>query len=247
MSRDPIGIKGGPNIYAFASNCSLLGIDDIGSAPRYVYHGVKLTIALGTWEGEIIPSPDIDWGSWDADFGGMRKSPGEDIYLHFESLTRQLSAELQALCPNTPTLTDWPQLGKCCHPDMCAIEADLMARSYINEVKKVYQAEYDKHGNVVGGRWGNWRAGSIFDWEKNDLYELVGEDCASHDGLKCGGWEGLGTYILQGSCAFSSCWELDGPTDIGTTHAFVELVSRATKKRLRLDPWESGGWDYHAN
>ena len=68
MSRDPIGEKGGLNLLAFVFNQTIEQVDDIGRAPRYVYPGVRLIIDNG--KGNIIPSPDWDWGDYDSEFGG---------------------------------------------------------------------------------------------------------------------------------------------------------------------------------
>ena len=66
----PARESGGLNLYRFTKNNPVSYCDNDGAAPRYVYPGVTATYDRRTGRSSITPSPDIDWGGFDSDFGG---------------------------------------------------------------------------------------------------------------------------------------------------------------------------------
>ncbi len=75
LSRDRLGERGSVNLWQYVYNNTLTWFDYLGRAPQYVYPGVIIIHNPDSGRNHIIPSPDWDWGDYDPEFGGKKRSP----------------------------------------------------------------------------------------------------------------------------------------------------------------------------
>jgi hypothetical protein len=124
-----------------------------------------------------------------------------------------------------------------------------MARAYIDALEDAYRK---RDPWIPGGMAGNivinflhphQGVGESYPDDPNDLRQ----------GLECGGWADMGKRTIGSILECSECWKyesktLDTPRQYGTLrfdHAWGEIIQVTTNDRIILDPWKTGGWDYH--
>jgi RHS repeat-associated core domain len=237
LPRDPIGERGGLNLYGFVRNTSLNSFD------RFGLYGNPVTGPDGNPIGPANPYDSNPYNVKD-----------REIKEHFKQLKEQLKDDLKAMCPEKPT--EWSKLSlktgrkeaTCCTPEDCKGDAERMANEYI----KFLQEAFEKR-KAPGGYWGNaailcmGSSGQSWSDDKNI-------------GLMCGGWTDMAEQAVHPITEKSDCWQANTEKkDPGFFYSLLMKIKVLSKDfsphmwvslqvmdgvKIPLDPWSSGGRQY---
>jgi RHS repeat-associated protein len=247
INRDPIEEEGGDNLYAFCQNAPSLRMDYLGL--RLSDDGSMLGISFGIPVGGDMFG--MDWPSQNQSPFFLPPSDNRpnrriDEFLDrpdFAELEKQLTAELVALCPDKPTRGTGIYRSSCCEPEKCRAEATAIASAYIAALEEAY---HRRPWYVPGGMLGNLviqmtNLGSVCqDYDPGTVYPSDVDI-----GLVCGGWANLGTSVLHELLVHSSCWKEGYQFSSTSRHVWAIVIQTSSGQSIDLDPWESGGTDYH--
>jgi RHS repeat-associated protein len=222
LNRDPIGERGGANLFAGFFNNSVLVVDRKGNDNFW-----------GDGGQNCVSSVSLDTSS---------------PLSHFDQLKENLRSELQAMCPKKPTA--WKKSGKsvCCEPTDCLGEAASIAEAYIAEVERAYKARKVPGGNwgnfllLISSASASVTLDQISNYYPDKL----------SPGFTCAGWQWLASDVIRPIVEGSRCWKYESReshwfwpislfSDLRHTWAVLVLMDGEI---FTLDPWESGGFSY---
>ena len=218
-SRDPIGEKGGLMLYSFLFNTAGNKIDILGLAIKQA----------------------ASWGP----IGAGMYFPGytfsvieESLDERYNRLEKELVRRLTRLCP-TERSVRWKVDGKmqCCTQANCIKGAKDFAADYVGFVRKVYEADYNKNGLVIGGMWGNI-FGGLFSWPCGGYDRQMAEEYEEGRGLVCGGWESVAEQSFSRTVGKNGCFG-NKVTAKEYGHTLMSIIM--PNGFCPLDPWPSGG------
>jgi RHS repeat-associated protein len=218
LSRDPIGEKGGKNLYVIGGN-------DLSNNWDY----------LGMYPDLVVP-PEL--------FFPPEPPTEQEIKSHFLKLKNNLKKELKAMCPKSSTgwTRDEGNKEYCCKPKACKEDAEKMADVYIKALEHAFRLR-----KYPGGGWGNFLSVCNDGWGAGQFYNEVEGGGLTCGGWSEMGEVVLSPITEKSDCWVYNTeksklkirWKgVDYPA-----HQWSSL--RVMKgKKAHLDPWGSGGWWY---
>jgi len=238
-SRDPIGVRGGPNEYCFVQNEPVGRWDYLGLDTPFGYRAPGESL-VG------LPQADVPSGSTDS-----YPEP------NWSQMWAGLYQRMIALCPRKGETLPVPAGGiygpQCCNWASCKKQAFGFAGQYVLEVKKKWKKIWvDKDGVRAGGSEGNRR----FERARDRGIVKGAALCYEWTAMGLDVWNRTVKPFFNGQQSGSGCFRfaIAHSWAYWLDHNWVEMWGPSRRFRygrvpnpdmekgdIRLDPWPSGG------